>query len=705
MSIEPIHERDSDRSIFAGRIDILYALGRHYLSLPFAVLCVLAKLFSGGHFGILPFLPLVLQIVVAIAAERLTTAYKHRSPDADPHLWANRYTFISAVAGATWGIGIFFWLVPGSFVVQSYLCLAFMGMAATEFIARCAHRPAFLAHVCFSLSPLIVMLLIQGTPYHYMTAILVFCFGAALVSYCNSLARLLDESIRRKFDNAGLVRKLSEEKLQVEKARDAAEASANAKSAFIANISHELRTPVHALLGMAQLLRSADLGRPHSDQVKIMLEAGTGLQTLLDDVIALTQDGDRCPIDLDCDPVQAARAVAHSLQPRAFEKGLRMTATADFDLPHVAADPRRVRQALLKLVDNAVKFTESGSVEIRVETLRRHDQEFVRFAVLDSGLGVPTEAISKLFKPFSPGDTSYSRHDRGVGLGLAVVKHIVESAGGETGFDSEPGQGATFWFDLPAKRVQSAHGGADSDTVPAPSDLDLLVRAENPAIQAWLAHALEPFGNRLFVAQTLGEAITLARREEVDVILVSGEEADTIAASAGVRAPILALLMNGERAPVCAHAVLRWPAEPRRLYEVLADICVSRKTKAAAMPGEEASAAVDAEAFAALEKSVGAKSLIEILKSYIESAEQLCASLGAASGDANWPQATRLAQDIAGSASGLGLSAVTAAARAFATAAREGADGDTLHGDAQKIVLQYERARKALVDLYPELAA
>lgn len=707
MSVERTAARDCDRSVFAGRIDVLYALGRHYLSLPFAVLCVLAKLFSGGDQGILPFLPLVLQIVVAVAAEQLTTAYKRRSPHDDPHYWARRYTFVSAIAGATWGIGVFFWLVPGSFVAQAYLCLAFMGMTATEFIARCAHRPAYLAHVSFSLGPLIVMLLIQGGLYHDLTAILVFCFGGALVSYCNGMARLLDESIRLKFDNTGLVQKLSEEKIEAEAARDAAEASANAKSTFVANISHELRTPLNALLGMAQLLERAELGRPHSDHVKVMVEAGRGLQTLLDDVIALTQDDNGSLADRECDPVQAARAVARLLQPRAWEKSLRLTVTAGADLPRVAADPRRVRQALLKLAENGLKFTESGGVEIHAQAFDRDGGQFVRFAVIDTGFGIPQEVVPQLFKPFSPGDTSYARREQGAGLGLAVVRRIVDALGGETGFESETGQGATFWFTVPAVREaeHDHHLESGHDAVPAPSGLKLLVFAGQAETHKWLAHALEPFGNKIVFAQSAAEVAARAGREAFDVIIVSAKDTDILAAAPGVRVPIMALLTSGERAPVCARAMLRWPADARQLYGALAEVCAARKAAAPVLPSEETMAAIDATAFAALEKSVGVPTLVEILKSYIDTAEQLCAALGVASDDANWQQAARLAQDIAGSASGLGLLAMTAAARGFATAAREGASAHALRNDAQMIVLEHHRVRKALANLYPDLVA
>src|SRR5262249_25906499 len=150
-------------------------------------------------------------------------------------------------------------------------------------------------------------------------------------------------------------------------ARDSAQASAMAKSSFIANISHELRTPMNALLGMAQLLDNAGLPKQQADHVKVMLEAGRGLQTLLDDVIALTRDDDDEGEEEDAAPPETARAVTRLLQPRAWENHLPLTLTANDDLPRVAADPRRVRQALLKLTDNALKFTDHGVVDIRLE--------------------------------------------------------------------------------------------------------------------------------------------------------------------------------------------------------------------------------------------------------------------------------------------------------------------------------------------------
>src|SRR5258707_9715802 len=194
--------------VFAGRIDILYALGRHYLSLPFAVLCVRATMIAGHSPGVLPLMPLLLQMAVVIAAEQLTTAYKMRAPGSDPHFWARRYTFVSAISGATWGVASLFWFVPHSFPAQAYLAMAFLGMTATEFIARAAHRPAYIAHTVFPLGPLITLLLWEGGLYASCAAVLMTLFATVLISYCQDMARLLDESIHLRNENGQLVIRL-----------------------------------------------------------------------------------------------------------------------------------------------------------------------------------------------------------------------------------------------------------------------------------------------------------------------------------------------------------------------------------------------------------------------------------------------------------------------------------------------------------------
>ncbi|MEO7055069.1 MAG: HAMP domain-containing sensor histidine kinase, partial [Rhizomicrobium sp.] len=601
MTAEILPQRDDARQVFAGRIDVLYTMGRHYLSLPFAVLCVPATVLAGNRLGFLPVTPLLLLMAVVIAAEQLTTAYKNRAEGSDPHFWARRYTFTSAIAGATWGLGSVFWFVWGSFPAQAYLALAFLGMAATEFIARSAYRPAYIVHSVLALGPLVVMLAMQGGMFATLTAILVVFFGAVLMSYSGGLGRMIDEGLTLRNENADLVVHLQNEKAEAILARDSARASTLAKSAFMANISHELRTPMNALLGMAQLLERADLPRQQADHVKVMLEAGRGLQTLLDDVIALTRDDDDALEDEDCDPVQIARAVTRLLQPRAWEKRLRLTLTAGANLPRVAADPRRVRQALLKLADNALKFTDRGLVDIRVDLDGdTWEAPMVRFTISDTGPGVTPEIAQRLFKPFSPGDVSYARKEQGAGLGLAVTKRIVEQAGGQIGFESTPGDGAMFWFTLPVSGytgMTATQNSAAENSKVAPQGLSLLISVPAPNIAASLSNMLEPFGNKVIIAATAAEAAARASQEHFDALLAGPDEADLLGAAPGVRAPIVAILLRGDRNPGATDCVLRWPVASDALFNALDSVCVSSQEANAnfMLP-----AAIDAVTFSSL---------------------------------------------------------------------------------------------------------
>ena len=703
-------EADAARAIMAGRIDLLFRLGRNYLFLPFATLCVAASLREGRQATWLAVSPLLLQIGVMFATQRLTLAYERRRDTDNPILWARRYTVLSGVSGAIWGAGALIWFVPGSIPAESYLALAFLGITATEFIARSVYRPAYLTHATLSLVPLAVRLLMEDKPYTSMSSVLVLFFGGVLYSYCEQYSEFVGESIRLRWENTRLVANLSREKRDSEVARDVAEASTRAKSTFIANISHEIRTSLNALLGMAQLLESSELDRTQRGHVKVVLEAGRGLKALLDDVIALSRhDEPRELSDEDCDAAHAARTVGRLLQPRAWEKQIRLKINAPAGLPRVAADPRRVRQVLLKLADNAIKFTDRGSVEIRVECIVTDDGvQTLRFSVIDSGLGLPPEFAHQVFQPFSQADGSYAKRHEGAGLGLAVAKRTVETLGGEIGFESAPGEGAAFWFTVPAKGATPLERPVPTgiaDVAPPPSGLAFLISLPDPKIATQISGFLEPFGNDLKFAQSASDAIALAGRETFDAIIAAASDADTLAAAPGVKVPVLAVLMGGMQRPAAAGEVLRWPAPVGALYTAVADLLGRAGDGARIVFESDKSAAIDAPAFAALEKSLGLTTLIEILQAYVTTAEELSSRLASASEDGNWDDATRIAQDIAGAAGGLGLAALTTAARGFTQKVREGSGKEGLRTAVDSIVSEHARVRKALANLYPDLAA
>jgi signal transduction histidine kinase/HPt (histidine-containing phosphotransfer) domain-containing protein len=564
----------------------------------------------------------------------------------------------------------------------------------------------------FSLLGLAGMLTAARAPF-WLSALLMLFVASLLYTVCAGIAKLLDESIRLRRHNAELVAQLSREKSEAETARDMAEASTRAKSAFVANISHEIRTPLNALLGMAQLLERSELDRAQRSHVKVLLEAGRGMKTLLDDVIALSRDeGEvRHEADEDCDAGQAVRTVARLLQPRAWEKQLKLNVATSSNLPRVAADPRRVRQVLLKLADNAIKFTQRGCVELRVETeTASGGRLLLRFSVTDTGLGIPPEFAANVFDPFAAGDNSYTRRQEGAGLGLAVAKRVIEQMGGTIGFDSEAGEGSSFWFTVPAIGAGQAErqtGVAIAADAPPPWGLSLLVWSADEDIRAQIGHMLEPFGNRLVMPESLSDATALAGRENFDGIIAGATDADSMAAAPGVRVPILAIASQGMRLPAAVNEVLRWPSGAGALYARLRDL-LGRGADSGGVQGDagrQGVAAIDSLAFSALEKSLGLVTLIEILQSYMATAEQLCGDLVQVSDRDGWDEATRIAQDIAGAAGGLGLTALTAAARAFAQKTREGDSPQELKIAAQSVLVQHQRVRRALANLYPEMAA
>ena len=477
-----------------------------------------------------------------------------------------------------------------------------------------------------------------------------------------------------------------------------------AKSSFIANISHEFRTPLNALLGMAQLLERAELPKQQSDHVKVMLQAGRGLQTLIDDVIALTRDDDGQLEDEDCDPLQAAHAVARLLQPRAWEKRLHLTLSAASALPRVAADPRKVRQALLKLTDNAFKFTDRGLVDIRLDV--SEDGQGVRFCVSDTGQGVAPNVAHHLFSPFSPGDVSYTRKEQGAGLGLAVAKRVIEQAGGTIGFESKPGEGAQFFFTLPVSGVAPSAAAARSDVESlqtAPGNLSRLFFLRTASVGEALVHLVEPFGNNVARATSIANAVERASKEHFDAIITGAGDADMLAAAPGVKAPLITVLLRGDRAPAATDTVLRWPVEADQFYQALDQVCAPHPALLNEN-GTEIAAAIDPVAFSTLEKSVGVKTLVEILQCYIVTAEQLTNALSEACSEEKWDDAGRLAHDIVGVAGGLGLLAISQAARNFANAARTGENRHELCNAAQLVVGEHVRARQALIHLYPDVA-
>ena len=338
--------------------------------------------------------------------------------------------------------------------------------------------------------------------------------------------------------------------------RDRAEAANEAKSRFLATVSHEVRTPLNGILGMVGLLRGTRLDAEQTSYLDAIETSGAALATLIDEILDFSKI-EAGKLELSAEPFDihaAVEGVVELLAPRAQAKGLEIAAHVGAEIPpRLVGDAARLRQVLINLAGNAVKFTESGGVGITVS--RRG--ETLRFAVQDSGPGVPVERRAAIFGEFEQGDGSTTRRYGGTGLGLAISARLVERMGGRLELDQPPLAGSIFRFDLP---LAAAPGAA-----PAPPGLAgrrALVVARGRFEGPYLALRLSEAG---------AEVANAADAAEARAALASGRRFDLTLVDCALGPDLARSIAAAARAAGCARTlVLFTPFERRALGDVLA---------------------------------------------------------------------------------------------------------------------------------------
>ncbi|MHC4742894.1 MAG: ATP-binding protein [Planctomycetota bacterium] len=348
-------------------------------------------------------------------------------------------------------------------------------------------------------------------------------------------------------------------------AKEAQEAS-ESKSQFLANMSHEIRTPMNGILGFADVLIEEDMDEQHKKYVKIIRDCGRELLVLINDILDFSKiEANKLATEIaSCSLADLLNSVESLMRPKALEKGLELRVVETPGLPaQIRTDPVRLRQCLVNLVGNAIKFTEKGHVHIIPSIYEEKQQAYIHFDIEDTGIGIPKDKLDTVFEVFTQADGSHTRKYGGSGLGLTITKRLSEILGGRLTVTSTEGKGSTFSLVLPVGVGNGAEGFLDrynlADALKREPDKSaeavffgkVLVAEDSVTNQKLIELLLKRLGLKVTMVEDGLQALEAVRTHDFDMIFMdmqmpnmNGYEATKAMRSEGIATPVIALTAN-----------------------------------------------------------------------------------------------------------------------------------------------------------------